>query len=34
MEYLVMKMWMWELLALGIGLFTGWVSCSAPGSRK
>jgi hypothetical protein len=33
MEYLIMKMWIWELLALGIGLFTGWISCTAS-SRK
>jgi hypothetical protein len=34
MEYLFMKMWMWELAALGVGLVTGWLSCSGGDAKK
>jgi hypothetical protein len=34
MEYLLMKMWMWELAALGLGLVTGWVSCTGSNTKR
>ena len=28
MDYLLIKLWYWVLMALAIGFVTGWLSCS------
>jgi hypothetical protein len=34
MEYLFFKMWLWELVALGLGLVIGWVACNGADLKK
>lgn len=34
MDYLLIKLWYWVLLALAIGLVTGWLSCSPSNDKR
>ncbi len=34
MDYLLIKLWYWVLLALAIGFVTGWLSCSPSNDKR